>query len=172
MESTNTAPIIENLDEIKELSFKEGDLIDVAVTRVDSENRKFRLSVKKLEENPWQVLRKDYPKYSKITGTVSNVTDFGIFVKVIGDVEGLISKFNLIGPDEEYTDDVLSKYNVGDSITAMVIECNPNTQKLSLSIKEMIKRSQQSEIAKYIHGNDDEEDTFTFADLMASKDEN
>lgn len=151
---------------------KEGDLIDVAVTRVDSENRKIRLSVKKLEENPWQVLRKDYPKYSKITGTVSNVTDFGIFVKVIGDVEGLISKFNLIGPDEEYTDDVLSKYNVGDSITAMVIECNPNTQKLSLSIKEMIKRSQQSEIAKYIHGNDDEEDTFTFADLMASKDEN
>jgi len=151
---------------------KEGDLIDVAVTRVDSENRKIRLSVKKLEENPWQVLRKDYPKYSKITGTVSNVTDFGIFVKVIGDVEGLISKFNLIGPDEEYTDDVLAKYNVGDSITAMVIECNPNTQKLSLSIKEMIKRSQQSEIAKYIHGNDDEEDTFTFADLMASKDEN
>ncbi len=151
---------------------KEGDLIDVAVTRVDSENRKIRLSVKKLEENPWQVLRKDYPKYSKITGTVSNVTDFGIFVKVIGDIEGLISKFNLIGPDEEYTDEVLAKYNVGDSITAMVIECNPNTQKLSLSIKEMIKRSQQSEIAKYIHGNDDEEDTFTFADLMASKDEN
>ncbi|MGD6729445.1 MAG: S1 RNA-binding domain-containing protein [Pleomorphochaeta sp.] len=151
---------------------KEGDSIDVVVTRVEPDNRRIRLSVKKLEDNPWQVLKKDYPKYSKITGTVSNVTEFGVFVKVIGEIEGLISKYNLIGPDEEFTDDVLKKYNVGDSITAMVIECNPNTQKLSLSIKEMIKRSQQSEIAKYIHGNDDEEDTFTFADLMASKDDN
>jgi len=150
---------------------KEGDSIDVVVTRVESDNRRIRLSVKKLEENPWHVLKKDYPRYSKISGTVSNVTDFGIFVKVVGDIEGLISKYNLVGPDEEYTDDVLKKYNVGDSITAMVVECNPNTQKLSLSIKEMIKRSQQSEIAKYIHGNNDEEDTFTFADIMNSKDE-
>ncbi len=151
---------------------KEGDSIDVVVTRVEPENRRIRLSVKKLEDNPWQVLKKDYPKYSKITGTVSNVTEFGVFVKVIGDIEGLISKYNLVGPDEEFNDEVLQKYNVGDTITAMVIECNPVTQKLSLSIKEMIKRSQQSEIAKYIHGNDDEEDTFTFADLMASKDDN
>lgn len=151
---------------------KEGDSIDVVVTRVEPDNRRIRLSVKKLEDNPWQVLKKDYPKYSKITGTVSNVTEFGVFVKVIGDIEGLISKYNLVGPDEEFNDEVLQKYNVGDTITAMVIECNPITQKLSLSIKEMIKRSQQSEIAKYIHGNDDEEDTFTFADLMASKDDN
>lgn len=151
---------------------KEGDSIDVVVTRVEPENRRIRLSVKKLEDNPWQVLKKDYPKYSKITGTVSNVTEFGVFVKVIGDIEGLISKYNLVGPDEEFNDEVLQKYNVGDTITSMVIECNPVTQKLSLSIKEMIKRSQQSEIAKYIHGNDDEEDTFTFADLMASKDDN
>ncbi len=151
---------------------KEGDSIDVVVTRVEPDNRRIRLSVKKLEENPWQVLRKDYPKYSKISGTVSNVTDFGVFVKVVGEIEGLISKYNLIGPDEEFTDDVLKKYNVGDSITAMVIECNPSTQKLSLSIKEMIKRSQQSEIAKYIQSDNDEEDTFTFADLMASKDDN
>jgi small subunit ribosomal protein S1 len=151
---------------------KEGDSIDVVVTRVEPDNRRIRLSVKKLEDNPWQVLKKDYPKYSKITGTVSNVTEFGVFVKVIGDIEGLISKYNLVGPDEEFNDEVLQKYNVGDTITAMVIECNPVTQKLSLSIKEMIKRSQQSEIAKYIHGNDDEEDTFTFADLMASKDDN
>ncbi len=151
---------------------KEGESIDVVVTRVESDNRRIRLSVKKLEDNPWNLLKKDYPKFSKISGTVSNVTDFGIFVKVVGEIEGLISKYNLIGPDEEFTDEVLTKYKVGDAISAIVIECNPNTQKLSLSIKEMIKRSQQSEIAKYIHGNNDEEDTFTFADLMASKDDN
>ncbi|MFA6865708.1 MAG: S1 RNA-binding domain-containing protein, partial [Sphaerochaetaceae bacterium] len=150
---------------------KEGENIDVVVTRVEPENRRIRLSVKQLEGNPWQTLRHDYPKYSKISGTVSNVTDFGVFVKVMDGIEGLISKYNLIGPDEDFTDEVLKKFNVGDEITAMVIECNPSTQKLSLSIKEMIKRSQQSEIAKYIQGNDDEGDTFTFADLMRSKDD-
>lgn len=150
---------------------KEGDMLDVTITRVEPENRRIRLGIKQLEGNPWQTLRHDYPKFSVITGTVSNVTDFGVFVKVAGDIEGLISKYNLIGPDEEFDEKVLEKFKVGDAIKAMVIECNPNTQKLSLSIKEMIKRSEQSEIAKYIHGADDESDTFTFADLMRSKDD-
>ena len=148
----------------------EGDVIDVVVIRVEPENRRIRLGVKQLEGNPWQTLRHDYPKFSTISGVVTNVTDFGVFVKVIGDIEGLISKFNLVGPDEEYTDEVLKKFNVGDPITAMVIEVNPTTQKLSLSIKEMIKRSQQTEIAKYIHADDDG-DTYSLADMMRYKDE-
>jgi small subunit ribosomal protein S1 len=149
---------------------KEGDVIDVVVLKVEPENRKIKLGVKQLEGNPWQQLRHDYPKFSTISGVISNVTDFGVFVKVPGDIEGLISKFNLVGPDEEYTDDVLKKFKVGDPITAMVIECNPTTQKLSLSIKEMVKRSEQSEIAKYTINNDhDDSDTFSLADLMKSK---
>jgi small subunit ribosomal protein S1 len=149
----------------------EGDVIDVVVTKVEPENRRIRLGVKQLEGNPWQTLRHDYPKYSVISGEVSNVTDFGVFVKVLGGIEGLISKYNLVGPDEEYSDAVLSKFKVGDPISAMIVECNPTTQKLSLSIKEMVKRSQQSEIAKYIQDDEDDGDTFTFADLMRSKDE-
>jgi small subunit ribosomal protein S1 len=148
----------------------EGDVIDVVVIRVEPENRRIRLGVKQLEGNPWQTLRHDYPKFSTISGVITNVTDFGVFVKVIGDIEGLISKFNLVGPDEEYTDEVLKKFNVGDPITAMVIEVNPTTQKLSLSIKEMVKRSQQSEIAKYIQADDDG-DTYSLADMMRYKDE-
>jgi small subunit ribosomal protein S1 len=148
----------------------EGDVIDVVVIRVEAENRRIRLGVKQLEGNPWHTLRHDYPKFSTISGVVTNVTDFGVFVKVMGDIEGLISKYNLVGPDEEYTDEVLKKFNVGDPITAMVVECNPSTQKLSLSIKEMVKRSQQSEIAKYIQ-EDSDSDTYSLADLMRYKDE-
>ena len=149
----------------------EGDVIDVVVTRVEPDNRRIRLGVKQLEGNPWQTLRQDYPKFSTISGVITNVTDFGVFVKVPGDIEGLISKYNLIGPDEEFTDEVLKKYNVGDPITAMVVECNPSTQKLSLSIKEMVKRSQQSEIAKYIHDDNDDGDTYSLADMLRYKDE-
>jgi len=149
----------------------EGDVIDVVVTRVEPDNRRIRLGVKQLEGNPWQTLRHDYPKFSQISGVITNVTDFGVFVKVPGEIEGLISKYNLIGPDEEFSDEVLKKYKVGDPITAMVVECNPSTQKLSLSIKEMVKRSQQSEIAKYIHDDNDDGDTYSLADMMRYKDE-
>ncbi|MGP1507947.1 MAG: S1 RNA-binding domain-containing protein [Sphaerochaeta sp.] len=149
---------------------KEGDVIDVTVTKVEPENRRIRLGVKQLENNPWQTLRQQYPKFSAITGTVSNVTDFGVFVKVLGEIEGLIPKFALVGPDEEYTDAVLKRFNVGDTITAMVMDVIPQQQKLSLSIKEMKKRDQQSEVAKYM-SNSDDDDVVTFADLVSSREE-
>ncbi|MGP1419647.1 MAG: S1 RNA-binding domain-containing protein [Sphaerochaetaceae bacterium] len=149
---------------------KEGDVIDVQVLKVETETHRVRLGVKQLEGNPWQTLRHDYPKFSIISGTVSNVTDFGVFVKVIGEIEGLISKFNLVAPEEEYTDEVLKKFKVGDPITAMVLEVNPAQQKLSLSIKEMIKRSEQAEVAKYMEGTDDG-DTATIGEMIAMKNE-
>ncbi len=146
---------------------KEGDMIDVVVTRVEPENRRIRLGVKQMANNPWQTLRASHPKFSIITGTVSNVTDFGVFVKVDGDIEGLISKFNLCAPEEEYTDEVLKRFKVGDEVTAMVMDVIPQQQKLSLSIREMIKKSQESEVEKYL-SNADDDDTVTFADLISS----
>ena len=150
----------------------EGDEIEVAVSRVETENRRIRLSVKNLEGNPWQALRKNHPKYSIITGEISNITDFGVFVKVDGGIEGLISKFNLVGPDQEFDDKILENYKVGDSITAMVVEINPQTQKLSLSVKEMIKKNQENEMAKYMSNSQDDSDTFSLADMLNAKKEN
>lgn len=147
---------------------KEGDVIDVVITKVDPQTKHIRLGVKQLETNPWKILVKDYPKGSLISGQVANITDFGVFVRVLGDIEGLITKYNLVGPDEEYTDATLKKFKVGDPITAMVLEVNPSTQKLSLSLKEAIRKSQQSELSKYIR-DDNESDTFTFGDLMRSR---
>ncbi len=149
----------------------EGDEIEVAVSKVEPETRRIRLSVKNLEGNPWQTLRKNAPKYSVIEGEVSNVTDFGVFVKVEGGIEGLISKFNLVGPDEEYNDKVLENFKVGDTVKAMIVEINPQTQKLSLSIKEMIKRSQEAEMSKYMADTKDDDDTFSLADMLKSKEE-
>ena len=148
---------------------KEGDTVEVVVTKVEPANRRIKLSVKQLEGNPWQTLKKDYPKFSTITGTVSSVTEFGVFVKVIGDIEGLIGKNNLVGPDEQYTDAVLESYKekIGQPITAMVIDVDSAKQKLSLSIREMIKRSQESEMAKYMAETKDDDDSYNpFADLL------
>ncbi len=149
----------------------EGDEIEVAVSSVQPENRRIRLSVKNLEGNPWQNFKKSHPKFSNVTGEISNVTDFGVFVKVDGGIEGLISKFNLVGPDEEFNDKILENYKVGDQITAMVVEINPSTQKLSLSVKEMIKKAQESEMAKYMAETKDDDDSFSLADMMKAKGE-
>lgn len=148
---------------------KAGDVIDVVITRVEPNNKRIRLGVKQLEGNPWFTLRENYPRGSVIQGEVTSITDFGVFVRVMGDIEGLISKFNLVGPDEEYNDAILNRFHEGDAISAVVTDINVNAQKLSLSIKDFIKRSQQKEISKYIH-TDDDDDTFTFADLLKEKD--
>ena len=74
------------------------------------------------------------------------------------------------GKDEEYTDEVLKRFNVGDNITAMVMDVIPQQQKLSLSIKEMKRRDQQSEVAKYM-ANSDDDDVVTLADLISSREE-
>lgn len=147
---------------------KVGDVIDVTVLKVEPEIRRIRLGVKQISDNPWVTLKQSYPKGSTITGTVSNVTDFGVFVKVVSDIEGLISKFNLIGPDEEYTDAVLKKFNVGDTVTAMVTDIDVKNRKLSLSIRDLIKKNQESEVEKYMSSSDDD-DVVTIADLIKEK---
>ncbi len=148
---------------------KEGDVIEVCVSKVEPENKRIKLSVKQLSGNPWSTLSREYPKFSTITGTISSVTDFGVFVKVIGDIEGLIAKYQLVVPDEEYKDSVLESYKdkIGEPITAMIIDINPKAEKLSLSLKEMIKRSQESEMAKYMADTKEDDDTYNpFAEIL------
>ena len=151
---------------------KVDDEIEFSILKVESNNRRIRLSIKNLESNPWQSLKKKYHKGSVVTGTISNVTDFGVFVKIDEDIEGLISKFNLVGPNVEYKDSILENYKVGDEITSMIVEINVQTQKLTLSIKEMIKKSEESDMAKYMADTKEDDDTFSLADLLKTKETN
>jgi small subunit ribosomal protein S1 len=142
--------------------------IDVVVINVDEENHRIRLGVKQLEEDPWQSMKKNYPKGSTIDGEITSVTDFGVFVKVPGGIEGLINKFNLAQPGEEITDEVLERFKPGEKITCLVTDVNPQSQRLSLSIREYQKNLQRKEMSKYIH-DEEEESTFTFADILKEK---
>ena len=150
---------------------KEGEEIEVIVTSVDIEAHRIRLGVKQLSEDPWATLLNVAPKGSVIEGEISNITDFGLFVKVQGDIEGLIHKNNLSDDRDADPDELLSKYKVGDKISSAVIELQASKQKLSLSVKEMKLREQKKEISKYIHEDDGDDTTYTLADMLKDKED-
>ncbi|MBI9098297.1 MAG: 30S ribosomal protein S1 [Spirochaetaceae bacterium] len=152
---------------IKNISsvLNEGDEVEVAIVAVDPEARRISLGVKQLSEDPWNTLEKSYPRGSVIKGEITNKTDFGLFVKVDGDIEGLIHKNNLTVHKDDDPEEELLKYNIGDKITAAVTEINPARQRLSLSIKELKLKEQKAEISKYMHEEEDDS-TFTLGDML------
>ncbi len=147
----------------------EGDEVEVVVIEIDKENRRIRLGMKQLSDDPWKSLANSYPKGSVIEGVVTSITDFGIFVRVEGDIEGLVGKAHIAEPgSEEDEDAVLKKYNEGDEIKALVLDVSPSKQRLSLSIREYIRNQQRAEMSQYIH-DDSEEGTVTLGDMLKDK---
>lgn len=145
-----------------------GDEIDVMVIEIDKENQKIKLGLKQLSEDPWKYLAKAFPKGSVIEGEVTNITDFGLFVKVQGDIEGLVHKANILVMDTDELVEPLSQYKTGDKIKATVIEISPSRQKLSLSIKDYMKRMQEEELEKYMH-DETSGDTIVLSELIKDK---
>lgn len=150
---------------------KVGEEIEVAILDIDKVAHRIRLGYKQLSDDPWNYLKKNFPKNSPIDGEITNVTDFGVFVKVIGDIEGLVSKYNLVEPgaDDSRDEDYLSRFKAGQKVKALITEINPKAQRLSLSIKDYEKSIERKEISKYIHDEDDGS-TATFGDFLKDMD--
>jgi small subunit ribosomal protein S1 len=149
----------------------EGESVDVVIIESSAESHNIRLGIKQLEKDPWRDLKGAYSEGSIIEGEVTNVTDFGVFVRVEGGIEGLIPKVHLGNPRELNLDDEITKFKEGQKVTAAIIELNPGRQKLSLSIREMTRAQERQEIEKYIADNGTEEASATLADFMKQDDE-
>lgn len=148
---------------------EEGEQVDVVVIEVDKQARRIRVGMKQLSDDPWKTLAGNYPRGSVIEGEVTSVTDFGLFVRVEGDIEGLVNKQNISEPGtEESLEDALSEYNSGDKVKAIVTDVKPDKQRLSLSIREYHKNQQRAELSKYIH-HDADESTVTLGDFLKDK---
>ncbi|MCX8012661.1 MAG: S1 RNA-binding domain-containing protein, partial [Rectinema sp.] len=132
-------------------------------------DRNIRLGVKQLSEDPWKSFAKTYRIGSIVEGTVSSVTDFGVFVKVPGDIDGLIKKQDLVSDRSESYDDALKKYQPGMQVKAVVVDLNPDRQKLGLSIRDLVQRQEREEISRFIQ-EDESEAGYTLGDLLKAKD--
>ena len=143
--------------------------VQAIITESSVSERNIRLSVKKMSENPWENLSKAYKIGAIIEGTISSITDFGAFVKVQGDIEGLLHKSNLVLQDNESQEDALKKLTPGTTIKAAVLELIPQRQKLALSMKDLAKQQQQAELSKFMDDSASDSDGYTLGDLLKNK---
>ncbi len=142
--------------------FSKGDTIQAAVLKIDRENERFSLGIKQLEPDPWQTTIEEHPLGSKLTGKITNVTDFGIFVEVQEGIEGLIHVSEI---STEKISTPVGMYNVGDSIEAKVINVSAKDRKIGLSIKALT--SPDADYGDY--KEEESNEPSTFGDLLQSK---
>ena len=113
--------------------FKKGQEIEVMVLNIDVEHEKFSLGLKQIEKNPWEELSVKYPSGSIVTGKVTNITDFGIFVEIEEGIEGLVHISELSSRRVKSSAELFS---VGDNVSAIVKNVDPKSRKIRLSIKD------------------------------------
>jgi len=146
-----------------------GKEIEIMVINVDKENRNIRLGIKQLSEDPWKSFADTYRPGSLVEGEISSITDFGIFIRVPGGIEGLIHKSNLVENREETPEDALKKYHEGEKIKAIVLELQPDKQKVAFSIRDYQKKVQQEELSRYMSADESDDSTYTLGDFLKSK---
>lgn len=145
-----------------------GKEIEIMVIESDPEDRNIRVGIKQLSEDPWKSFAKAFRVGSVVDGVVSSVTDFGVFVKVQGDIEGLIKKQDLSEDKDEPYDDALKRFSAGQAVKALVIELSLDRQKLGLSIRDLVRRQQREEMSRFMQ-QDDSSDGYTLGDLLNSR---
>ena len=130
---------------------KVGDEIDVVVLKFDRETERVSLGTKQLTEDPWAHVPDRYPPGSRVTGRVTNVTDYGAFVELEEGVEGLVHVSEM-----SWSKKVKNPAKVvspGDTVEAIVSDVNRDARRISLSLKDTLPDPWESVLNKYKVGD-------------------
>ncbi|MCF8037325.1 MAG: 30S ribosomal protein S1 [Desulfobacteraceae bacterium] len=128
--------------------YKKGDTVQAKVLDIDKGNERFSLGIKQLHDDPWKTVAERYPVGTDINGTVTNVTDFGIFVELEEGIEGLVHVSEI---SKEKIKTPVGMYNVGDQLTARVININTEERRIGLSIKRLEVDDEQELLHDYVN---------------------
>jgi len=139
-------PGVEGLIHVSEMSWSKrvkhpskilnvGDTVEAMVLGLDPQARRISLGLKQIGSNPWQELADRYPVGSRIVGKVRNLTEFGAFVEVEEDIDGLIHISDMSWSKRvKHPSEVLKK---GDKVEAVVLNIDAENQRLSLGLKQL-----------------------------------
>jgi len=127
--------------------YKKGQEVQAIVLKIDKENERFSLGIKQLTPDPWTEIPEKYKPGTRVTGTVTNITDFGIFVELEEGIEGLIHVSEV---PKDKRGSALSKFQVDDVIQAQVISVSPQEKKIGLSLRKLEEASDKDAYKSYL----------------------
>ena len=128
--------------------YKKGDVIQAIVLDIEKESERFSLGIKQLQDDPWKTVAERYEVGKEITGTITNLTDFGIFIELEEGIEGLVHVSEI---SKEKIKTPVGQYNIGEVITAKVMNINSDERRIGLSIKRMEMEDEQSLLNDYVN---------------------
>ncbi|WP_137679463.1 30S ribosomal protein S1 [Aurantiacibacter suaedae] len=141
-------PGIEGLVHVSEMSWTKKNVhpgkivstsqeVDVMVLEVDSEKRRISLGLKQAQRNPWEEFAEAHPVGSTVTGEVKNATEFGLFIGLPGDVDGMVHMSDIAwGISGE---DALALHRKGEEVQAVVLDVDVDKERISLGMKQLEK---------------------------------
>ncbi|SHL93133.1 SSU ribosomal protein S1P [Paracoccus solventivorans] len=109
--------------------------VDVMVLEIDEQKRRVSLGLKQTMRNPWEVFAETHPAGTPIEGEVKNITEFGLFVGLEGDIDGMVHLSDLSW--DQRGEDAIQNYRKGDVVQAVVQEVDVDKERISLSIKAL-----------------------------------
>ena len=127
--------------------YKKGQEIQAIVLNIGKDNERFSLGIKQLTSDPWDEIPEKYKLGTRVTGTVTNVTDFGIFVELEEGIEGLIHVSEL---PKDKMENPLSRFQVDDVIQAKVVNVSREDKKIGLSIRKLEEESEKDILKTYL----------------------
>ncbi len=147
-------PGIEGLVHVSEMSWTKKNVhpgkivstsqeVEVMVLEVDSEKRRISLGLKQAQRNPWEEFAEKHPIGSKVEGEVKNATEFGLFVGLDGDVDGMVHMSDIAwGISGE---DALALHRKGEQVEAIVLDVDTDKERISLGMKQLEKGAPSAE---------------------------
>ena len=146
-------PGIEGLIHISEMTWSKSNIhpgkivsnsqdIEIIILDIDKEKRRIGLGLKQCQENPWKKFSETYPKTTEIEGTVKHIAEFGLFLGLPTNVDGMVHLSDLDW--EQAGEEAIKKYKKGDKVKTKIIDIDPESQKITLGIKQLVKNPLKS----------------------------
>ncbi|MBF0455638.1 MAG: 30S ribosomal protein S1 [Magnetococcales bacterium] len=112
-----------------------GQEVEVMVLDVDADRRRISLGLKQCMENPWQAFADNNPVGTNVTGEIKNITEFGLFVGLEGDIDGLVHLSD-VSWDAGAGEEALKEFQRGSEVEAVVLSLDPDKERISLGLKQ------------------------------------
>jgi len=111
-----------------------GDEVEVMILEIDEDRRRLSLGMKQCKDNPWDIFANSNNKDDKIKGKIKSITDFGVFIGLPGDIDGLIHLSDIAWSDQEAA---LKNYTRGDEVESVILSIDVEKERISLGVKQL-----------------------------------